>query len=170
MRQAIFTAITCSITTTVCYGSFRDQLQNTSGFGEGALWFPHDQCGWPGDYYGLLGDLNFCNPVFVANQALFWLAGHHGKVTRGIRQACKQCPLMPKAPLRSTHKMPSKRRRSSTSVPAAFFQEFVWEGAARSSTIALQSVRMCSGSSKYSLSIIVVVKILAVRKFRFDAV
>lgn len=60
------------------YSLFHDNLQSLNYFGAPAWWFPHNQFGFPGYFYSILGNMNCLSPVFVALATVFWVLGKIG--------------------------------------------------------------------------------------------
>lgn len=60
------------------YSLFRDTLHSLNIYGEIPWWYSQNQMGWPGYYYGILGDMNLGGPLFVPLAALFYLLGRVG--------------------------------------------------------------------------------------------
>ncbi|NLT23709.1 MAG: hypothetical protein GXX82_11740 [Syntrophorhabdus sp.] len=60
------------------YSLFHDNLQSLNYFGTPAWWFPHNQFGFPGYFYSILGNVNCLSPVFITLAAVFWALGRLG--------------------------------------------------------------------------------------------
>jgi len=62
------------------YHFFHDTLHSLNKYGEPAWWFPLDQFGFPGYFYGILGVPNQAGPAFVLLGFSVWVLGVIGVV------------------------------------------------------------------------------------------